>query len=105
MRRAGLLLLLCCSMWGANVKVYLKDGDFQLVREYQVLSDRIRYYSIERSDWEELPLELVDLARTRKEANERESALKADLKAEEEETAAIRAERAEIRAIPQDAGV
>ena len=105
MRRVALLLLLSTVLSAANVKLYLKEGDYQLVREYQVLTDRVRYYSIERSDWEELPLELVDLARTRNEADSRDAALKADLKAEEEEDAAIKAERAEIRAIPQEAGV
>ena len=41
-------------------KLMLKDGSFHLVREYQVQGDRVRYYSIERSAWEEIPAALVD---------------------------------------------
>lgn len=105
MPRLALFLSLALALFGANVKLYLKEGDYQLVREYQVLEDRVRYYSVERGDWEELPLELIDLKRTRAEADARQAELDATAKAEEEETAAIKAERAEIRAIPQDPGV
>ena len=47
------LFVLAFLAWAANLKLYLKDGSFQVVREYQVQTDRVRYYSIERSDWEE----------------------------------------------------
>jgi hypothetical protein len=48
----------------ANIKLYLKDGTYQLVREYLVLSDRVKFYSSDRADWEEMPLVLVDLKKT-----------------------------------------
>jgi hypothetical protein len=47
-------------------KLVLKDGTFQLVREYSVDGDRVRYWSIERSDWEEIPSDLVDWDATKK---------------------------------------
>jgi hypothetical protein len=47
-------------------KLILTDGSFQIVREYQRQGDRVRYYSVERSSWEELPAEMVDWAATEK---------------------------------------
>jgi hypothetical protein len=47
-------------------KLVLKDGTFQLAREYQKNGDRVRYFSIERGEWEEIPASLVDWDATKK---------------------------------------
>jgi hypothetical protein len=47
-------------------KLILKDGTFQIVREYSVEGDRVRYYSTERSAWEEIPAQMVDWDATHK---------------------------------------
>lgn len=44
----------------------MKDGTFQMVREYKVEGDRVRYYSMEEQQWEEMPEMLVDWEATKK---------------------------------------
>jgi hypothetical protein len=99
------VLLLALSGWAANIKLYLKDGTFHVVSEYQVQPDRVRYYSVERSEWEEIPLDLVDLKRTQVEASARKEQLEKDAKVLSEEDAAERAIQKEAMRIPQDPGV
>jgi hypothetical protein len=47
-------------------KLVLKDGSFQLARDYQRTGERVRYLSAERGDWEELPAAMVDWDATAK---------------------------------------
>jgi hypothetical protein len=102
-----LIIFLCFAMaaFGANFRLYLKDGTYQLTNEYKVLSDRVSFYSTERSEWEEIPLEMVDLDRTKKEVAERDAALEAETKAQAEEDNAEREVVKEIQLIPPDPGV
>jgi hypothetical protein len=51
-------------------KLVLKDGTFQLVREYKVEGDRVTYYSLDTHQWEEMPASLIDWDATRKQAGQ-----------------------------------
>lgn len=51
-------------------KLVLKDGSYQLVRNYERTGDRVRYYSIERDQWEVLPAAMVDWDATKKAEDE-----------------------------------
>jgi hypothetical protein len=99
------LLLLVFTAWAANLKLYLKDGSYQIVREYQVQADRVHFYSVERSQWEDIPLDLVDLKRTQAEAAERRTQSEKDAQAVAEEEKVERDLARETSRIPQDPGV
>src|SRR4051812_2897040 len=99
------LLVLAASLWAANLKLYMKDGSYHVVREYQVQGDRVHFYSIERSGWEDIPLDLIDLKRTQSEAADRQERLEADARSQAAEEKALRDIENEKRKIPQDPGV
>ena len=98
------LAILACAAWAANLKLYMKDGSYHIVREYQVQPDRIHFFSVERSSWEDVPLDLVDLKRTVGEAAERKAMLEEDAKVMAQEEKAERDLAKEKTRIPQDPG-
>ena len=65
-------------------KLILKDGTFQIAREYKVEGDQVHYWSVERSAWEDIPATLVDWDATHKaeaDAAARDTELKAKIRA------------------------
>jgi hypothetical protein len=89
----------------ANTRLYLKDGTYQIAREYKVEGDRVRYFSTERDAWEEIPTDLVDLKRTVTEARQLEESTREEAKAQAEEDKAEREVREEVAKIPVEPGV
>src|SRR6266478_2737275 len=73
-------------------KLVLADGTFQIVREYSVQGDRVRYWSVERSAWEEIPTTLVNWDATHK-AEAEQSKQDAELKAKIRATAISKSSR------------
>lgn len=103
-RLAVLLFLVAGLLSAETFKLYLKSGEFHSVREYQVQADRIRYFSTERGEWEEIPKELVDLAKTEGERKSKTDAASNLARAEDQEEKAERAQKKEIASIPMEAG-
>lgn len=104
-RILAFLVLVSALLAEGNFRLFLKDGTHHLVREYSVQGDRVRYYSVERSDWEEIPAELVDLRRTEKIRQERAAEEKDRRAADQAEETAEREIRKEIERIPVEPGV
>ncbi len=99
-------LIACAFLLQAQrLALFLTDGTRVDVREYKVADERVRYFSIERGQWEQVPLEIVDLERTR--AHNRSQQAAAEVRAEEErrERFAERLARTELHAVPLDDGV
>jgi hypothetical protein len=63
---------------GRNLRIILKDGSYQMARDYQIVGDRVRFLSQERGEWEELPADLVDWDATHKWEKEHADLVKED---------------------------
>ncbi len=100
------MLMFCCLhslAQNANKRLILKDGSFQVVSQYQVVGDRVRYKSAERGgEWEEVPSNLIDWPATDKWNKEHEpgalaAAEAAREKAEQSDAAEVDKEEAAER--------
>lgn len=83
----------------------LDDGTPMWVREYEIDEDRVRYFSLERGQWEVVPVSIVDLEATG--ARNRAAQAEALQKEAEErrERIAERRARTELHGVPLDDGV
>jgi hypothetical protein len=108
-----LLLALPVSAQDTARRLVLKDGSYQLVTKYEVKGNRVRYYSSEREDWEELPNSLVDWDATNRYEKERQSNASAPEAVQLDKELADESAREEAKLpqvapglrLPQDSGV
>jgi len=105
LRTLIVLLLAAAAALAADFRLYLTDGNYHLVREYKVEGDRVRFYSVERSEWEEVPVALVDLKRTETEKQERQEKLRKDAAEIAAEDKFEREQQEEVERVPVGAGV
>ena len=94
-------------------RLILKDGSYQLAAKYEIKGDRVRYYSSERGEWEEIPKNMIDWDATEKyeqgrlhgapapEAVQLDKELEAEQKAEEARSPKV----APGLRLPEDGGV
>jgi hypothetical protein len=71
---AAIILLGCVGLSAQQNprRLIMKDGSYQTATQWEIKGDRVRYYSAERFDWEELPKDLVDWPATDKYNKDRE---------------------------------
>ncbi len=111
---AGVVLLtspLCAQQ--LSKRLILKDGSYQLATKWEVQGERVRYFSAERSEWEEVPNAMVDWAATDKYQKDRAAGVPVPEAVEFDkrlaaERAAEEAKRPEVAPglrLPSDGGV
>ena len=104
--RLGCLLLAgAWLLFAANIKLFLKDGTYQLAREYKVEGDRVSYFSVDRGEWEEIPVSLVDLEKTQAVVKQREEEAREEKLSIKEEEKALKEAAREVQRVPKEEGV
>jgi hypothetical protein len=103
--RVLVLFVLAVSLaFGSSFKLFLKNGDYQMTREYQINGDRVHYYSTERDQWEDIPVALCDLKKTEAERKRTAAEVRQQTKLEDQEEQLERAQRRVVEEIPMNAG-
>lgn len=88
-----------------RVVLILTDGTPIAVSEYERAEGRVRYFSSDRGQWEQVPEEIVDWERTEARNAREEAAADARAAEERRERIAERRARTELHGVPLDDGI
>lgn len=99
------MCLLASPLAAQRIQLFLAGGGEILVKEYEIQEDRVRYYSLERRAWEEIPLELIDLEKTQKTVDRRQARLESMRAESAAERAAERKAKTELHNVPIEQGI
>jgi hypothetical protein len=75
---------LSASAQTPNQRLVLKDGTYQVITKYEKVGERVRYFSAERGQWEEIPESMVDWPATQAWANAHKPGAHAPLAAQQQ---------------------
>ena len=86
-------------------RLILKDGSYQLATKWEQKDDRVRFFSVERNEWEEIPNALVDWDATKKWEEDRAAGKESKEAAELEKEMQEEREEEELRSPHVAAGL
>jgi hypothetical protein len=86
-------------------RLILKDGSYQIATKWEIKDDRVRFFSVERNEWEEIPNSLVDWDATKKYEEDRAAGKESKEAAELEKEMQEEREEEELRSPHVAAGL
>jgi hypothetical protein len=94
-----------CAAQAQSKRLILKDGSYQIATKWEIKDDRVRFFSVERNEWEEIPNSLVDWDATKKYAEDRAAGKESKEAAELEKEMQEEREEEELRSPHVAAGL